>query len=58
MGIWILIVVLHGWGAGLGSQGNAVTAAEFSSRERCLFAKAELDRVETGRGQKTFCVQK
>lgn len=38
MTVWVLIVIVHGWGAGVGSTGNAITTQEFSSRERCVAA--------------------
>ena len=36
--MWVLIIVLHGWGAGIGSTGNAVSMTEFTSKEKCELA--------------------
>lgn len=37
---WILIIVLQGWGAGIGSTGNAVHSVEFSD-EAAANARAD-----------------
>ena len=45
--MWVLIIVLHGWGAGIGSIGNAIAAQEFSTKERCaIAAKAALSMAQ------------
>lgn len=38
MSAWILIIIVQGWQAGVGSTGNAVYAAEFSTEEKCKAA--------------------
>ena len=43
--VYILIVIIHGWGSGKGSNGNAVSFAEFTTQERC---QAAADRVVQG----------
>ena len=36
-------VVLHGYGAGVGSTGNAAATAEFTSKDRCEAAAKRID---------------
>lgn len=57
MQVWVLIVVMHGWGSGAGSQGNFAGFAEFSSKERCEIA-AQHVREDEVRHLSTFCVEK
>jgi hypothetical protein len=49
---WLLIIIIHGWGAGFGSTGNAVATAKFSSSERCLAAAKQIESSSI----LTFCV--
>lgn len=61
MTAWIMIIIIHGWGAGLGSGGNAIVVAEFSSEERCRSAAQEIRKAEQpdfreGREPRFFCV--
>ena len=57
MNVWILVIVLHGWGAGVGSTGNAVTTQEFSSQEKCQAAVKTVVQYLT-RENAAFCVEK
>lgn len=55
---WILIIILHGWGVGIGSKGNAVNFAEFSSQERCEYAITQIKKNLSAGADSATCVQK
>lgn len=57
MSLWILIIVMHGWGNGVGNQGNVATSVEFSTRERCE-AAATAVRGDEVRHVHTYCIEK
>lgn len=56
---WILIIILHGWGAGAGSNGNAVSGIEFSTQLTCENAAAKvMNDGETTHHTQAICVLK
>jgi hypothetical protein len=60
---WILIIVLHGWGSGVGSTGNAIATADFTTEEKCQLAaekaiKEAAPTQEYGTAMQAICVEK
>lgn len=61
MGTWILIVLVSGWGAGIGSKGNSIASIEFASQEKCIAASKVVAGWRTGRDRDAMqlvCVPK
>lgn len=61
--MWILIILLHGWGQGMGSNGNAVASVEFSSQQTCAAAADAVQKLHLAAAGNnpdilTLCVQK
>lgn len=49
--MWVLIVIIMGWGAGVGSTGNAIAMAEFTSEARCRDAAVKVLAIDGVRGK-------
>ncbi len=62
METWIMIILLHGWGAGIGSTGNAVSTVEFKTESRCRQAAQQITKsvmtVARSDNIQVFCVEK
>lgn len=57
---YILIVILQGWGSGVGSTGNALAMQEFSSKQNCQIAADAIENALPRRPDypKPICVPK
>lgn len=54
---WILIIMLHGWGSGVGSDGNVVTSVEFTTKAKCIVA-AEWVLKSSSKETTVMCFEK
>jgi len=54
---WVLIIIIHGWGAGTGSNGNAIGSVDFILREDCEAARAAIAE-KIGEDSFSVCVKK
>lgn len=58
---WVLILVIEGWGSGIGSTGNGLAVAEFTTQARCIAAiqiVRQLRKDDHGAPVRGACLEK